>query len=86
MMPLNLRQSEYKLSINDENDLIFDMFYRRYDVELRPLTELKDIEKANAAWPHHTSSSIKYLQRLVKHHANVGAFKPDGTMVAWILR
>lgn len=62
------------------------MFYRRDDVELRPLTEEKDLEKVNAAWPHNNASSLPYIKQLAKNHANIGAFNKDGTLVAWILR
>lgn len=60
---------------------------RRDDVELRPLTELKDIEKANLAWPHRNPASLPFLQRLARYNPSVGAFKKDdGTLVAWDLR
>lgn len=61
--------------------------FRRDDVELRPLTELKDLEKVNSVWPHKNPASLPFLQRLAKYNPSVGAFKKDdGTLVAWDLR
>lgn len=64
----------------------FLILCRRDDVELRPLTEPKDIEKANSAWPHNNPESFEFLQRIAKYNPNVGAFKKDGTLVSWVFR
>lgn len=62
------------------------LFCRRDDVELRPLTEPKDLEKINSAWPHRKQTSMRFIQRMAKYNLNVGAFEKDGTLVAWVLR
>lgn len=66
--------------------ILFLILCRRDDVELRPLTESKHIEKASLAWPHSNPKSFQFLQRLAKYNANVGAFKKDGTLVSWVFR
>lgn len=66
--------------------ILFLMLCRRDDVELRPLTEAKDIEKANLAWPHHSPETFQFLQRIAKYNPCVGAFKKDGTLVSWVFR
>lgn len=53
-------------------------------IELRPLTELNDLEKANSVWPHRSPSSL--FKRLAKYNLTIGAFTSDGTLVAWVLR
>lgn len=62
------------------------MFCRRDDVKLRPLTELKDLVKADSVWSAHNPTSLKFLQRLAKYNPNVGAFKSDGTLLSWVLQ
>lgn len=66
--------------------ILFLMFYRRDDVEFRPLSELKDIEKADSVWSAHNPTSLQFLQRLAKYNPNIGAFKKDGTLVSWVLQ
>lgn len=56
------------------------------DVELRQLTELRDLEKANSVWPHRNPNSLPFFQRMAKYNPNIGAFKADGTLAAWLLR
>lgn len=60
---------------------------QRDDVELRPLSELKDLEKVDAAWPPRNPASLPFLQRCAKYNPSIGAFKKDdGTLVSWVLR
>lgn len=55
-------------------------------IELRPVTELQDLEKANSVWPHRNPNSLPFLQRMAKYNTNIGAFTEDGTLVAWLFR
>lgn len=55
-------------------------------VELRPLTELHDMEKVVSVWPSRTQNSLAFVQKMAKHNINLGAFTSDGTLVAWVFR
>lgn len=57
-----------------------------YDVELRTLTEQSDLEKINSLWTYNSPHSMALFQQLAKHNPNVGAFRKDGTLVAWMFR
>lgn len=56
------------------------------DISLRPVTDYHDLEKVNSVWPLKDANSFPFLQRLAKYNSNVGAYKEDGTLVAWIFR
>lgn len=64
--------------------LKFDV--QSYDVELRTLTKHADLQKVNAHWTHCSQNSMGMFQQLAKHNPHVGAFRPDGTLVAWMFR
>lgn len=66
--------------------ILFLLFYRRDDVELRPLTDIKDIEKADSVWSARNAMSLQFLQLLAKRNPNVGAFKTDGKLVSWVFQ
>lgn len=57
-----------------------------YDVQLRALTEHHDLEKINSHWTYSSPNSMALFQQLAKHNPNVGAFRKDGTLVAWMFR
>lgn len=60
--------------------------FRREGIDLRPITELHDLEKIDSVWSLRSAYTLAYLQRLAKYCLNVGAFKKDGTLVAWVFR
>lgn len=64
--------------------LKFDV--QAYDVELRTLTEQHDLKKVNSHWTHRCENSMGMFQQVAKHNPHVGAFRPDGTLVAWMFR
>lgn len=56
-------------------------------IELRPLTKLSDLKKANSNYTLRTDSSLIGLKRyLAKYNPNIGAFNHDGTLVSCILQ
>ncbi|XP_031628311.1 uncharacterized protein LOC116344072 [Contarinia nasturtii] len=56
-------------------------------IQLRPMTDSQDLEKANSCWLHRWSDSLAFIQRIAKFNPSVGAFRDDdGTLVAWIFR
>lgn len=55
-------------------------------ITLRRITEHHDIEKVNSAWSQRDSTSFEYIQSMAKYNVNVGAYKDDGTLVAWVFR
>lgn len=55
-------------------------------IQLHPLKSHLDLEKVNSVWPLRTPDSLSYLERMAKYNPNIGAYKDDGTMVAWLLR
>lgn len=55
-------------------------------IELRRLEKIADIEHINAVWPHRSPYTLTFFKRLIKYNPSIGAFKDDGTLVAWILR
>lgn len=55
-------------------------------IELRPLAELSDLEKADSVWPHRHEGSLTQFERLAKFNLTVGAFTSDKTLVSWIFR
>lgn len=56
------------------------------DIQLKSITNVHDMEIVSHMWKHQDASSYPYVQRLVKFNQHIGAFKEDGTLVAWILR
>lgn len=56
------------------------------DILLCQIEKQKDLEKVSKMWIHQDVSCFPYIQRLTKYNPNIGAFKDDGTLVAWILR
>lgn len=56
------------------------------DIELGSIETQTDLEKVSKMWIHQDSSCFPYIQRLTKYNPHIGAFKNDGTLVAWILR
>lgn len=75
--PINVNTIEMNWSL---------VFCRRDDVELRPMVELKDLEKANSVWSARSPATLQFLQQIAKYNPNIGAFKSDGTLVSWILQ
>lgn len=55
-------------------------------ITLRQITDNGDIEKVNSVWPHRNPTSLEYIQNIAKYNVNVGAYKEDGTLVAWLFR
>lgn len=55
------------------------------EIELKPLDEAA-LEKAFSVWPVGIYCSTRLFERVGQLHLNVGAFKKDGTLVAWVLR
>lgn len=57
-------------------------------IELRPVTQRSDLEKAFSVWPATAGGrrSLQFLLRQAKYNCSVGAFKNDGTLVAWVFR
>lgn len=53
-------------------------------IHLKSLTKLYDLEKVNTMWKYGDETTLPYFQVWSKHNPNVGAFKDDGTLVAWI--
>lgn len=50
------------------------------------LADISHLEKVNSVYPHRSSNSLSLFKRLAEYNVNVGAFKDDGTLVAWIFR
>lgn len=69
----------------DKKEFLY-FVYRREDIDLRPITEPHDIAKVNSLWSLRSNYTCAYIQRLSRFNINVGAFKKDGTLVAWIFR
>lgn len=55
-------------------------------IELRPLTQLHDLQKVNSLWSHRNTNTFSFFQRIAKYNPNIGAFTEDGTLVSWVLR
>lgn len=63
------------------------MCYRPPDgINLKPLTNRSDIEKAYSVWPANIVSPVQYLYHQVKYYLSVGTFMNDGTLAAWVLQ
>lgn len=56
------------------------------DIQLHPIKTHGDLEKANSVWPFRNPNSLVFFERIAKYNPNIGAYKVDGTMVAWLLR
>lgn len=54
-------------------------------IELKPLSHF-DLKKAFYVWPGRVRSSLRLFECAAQYHMNMGAFKTDGTLVAWCLR
>lgn len=54
-------------------------------IELKPLNK-PDLEKAFSVWPPRDYSSLRFFEFAANFDLNIGAFKKDGTLVAWVLR
>lgn len=55
-------------------------------VELRPLVKIHDLEKVNSMWTYGNDHTLPFFRLLSKLNANVGAFREDGTLMAWIFQ
>lgn len=65
---------------------LFCQINRSHDVQLRTLTEHHDLEKINSLWSYRSPNSMALFQQIAKHNSNIGAFRKDGTLVAWMFR
>lgn len=54
-------------------------------IELKPLSHI-DLMKAFSVWHAKDRSSLRLFEFVATLHMNMGAFKTDGTLVAWCLR
>lgn len=57
-------------------------------IELRPVTKRSDLEKVFSVWSAAAGGrrSIQFLLRQAKYNSSVGAFKKNGTLIAWVFR
>lgn len=55
-------------------------------IQLHPLNEHSDVEKINSAWIVRDGNSLPYLKRLIRYNPSIGAYKNDGTLIAWVSR
>lgn len=53
-------------------------------IQLRPITELCDLQKVISVYPHRDQNTLEQFKRMAKYNPNIGAFKNDGTLVAWV--
>ncbi|XP_031631312.1 uncharacterized protein LOC116345775 isoform X2 [Contarinia nasturtii] len=67
-----------------EEALKFDVERLPEGIELRQIRDIHDIEKANSVWPNRNPNSLRCLQRMAKYNPQVGAYKEDGTLAAWL--
>lgn len=76
--------TEIQLFFNYNSDYFF--IWRRDDVNLRSITKFEDFKKINSQWSLRSSTSLINIQLYAKYNVNVGAYRDDGTLVAWTFR
>lgn len=55
------------------------------DIQLRPLSHTRDLEKVNSEWPYKHPGSMQIIKQMATFNNSIGAFKED-ELVAWIFR
>lgn len=66
------------------NNFYLDAFHSPpVDIELKPITNRSDMEKAFSVWVGGKRRTAQFFVRQAKYCPSVGAYTKDGTLIAW---